>query len=641
MNERLGLIEWFQNLNTWIKRCIALVVGIVGFIILFRENFHLVVVVIVTFILVTLLVIFVYIISRTIVRSVMGQVVREKYKFKRGRYVAILGIVLEIAIIFILFAFKPSRSFISIAFIGIPTLTSTMTQTLTQTTTITPNPTITPTITPKVITNPVEIQFPWFMTDDWPGYGHIDDIMSAKEAVLGETARSAWGLSDTFYDSINTTPKSNVSLLGSATLGFGVENTAESFQANIDEIKFNVEKDPVDPIEDIWMYPPELGGGHPRGFQVTLDYSDAPSASRTQTFIATPGENEDFDFISLAPGERENILVSISIPSPGNYHVTPIVKITYRNQIYEHALDTIDLMVPGKYRFWGYQNGELIPSPIIMDNETGDLLLQSKSSNLTNIPILFVSSMINGFSKRIFISEDDFITSPIDLVQEVGFLEANWSEDSDQIIYQYVGDRYAFDLQTKKISELNPDLIDSEFNLRSEIKSIIEIRYSENIASITESPNGDFLAIVIEHLDEIIENRTNSGQIIIVDTDNFEVIEVKGSSNWCDKPSWSPDGQSIAFVCRHDKNNDGIITDSTAYYFAADETDLLVADINGTTNQLNTNRGIYFDPVWSQDGELILVGGDGIRIFESKQPNILTTIFETPLGYCFHPQWKP
>ena len=112
MNERIGLIERFQNLNTWIKRCIALVVGIVGFIILFRENFHLVVVVIVTFILVTLLVIFVYIISRTIVRSVMGQVVREKYKFKRGRYVAILGIVLEIAILVILFAFKRSREFI-------------------------------------------------------------------------------------------------------------------------------------------------------------------------------------------------------------------------------------------------------------------------------------------------------------------------------------------------------------------------------------------------------------------------------------------------------------------------------------------------------------------------------------------------
>lgn len=62
---------------------------------------------------------------------------------------------------------------------------------------------------------------------------------------------------------------------------------------------------------------------------------------------------------------------------------------------FEHTLDTVDVMVPGKYRFWGYQDGELISSPIIMESEIGCLHIESKLASTTDIPILFVSSMVS------------------------------------------------------------------------------------------------------------------------------------------------------------------------------------------------------------------------------------------------------
>ena len=124
--------DWLSQLSNWTKGAIAAVTGIVGFVLLVRENYHLSVVAFVAVLLAAFCYGFIHLLTRRSVDE-NGQST-STYRYGPYRPWAMLGLgVILLAVVALLVA-PPSRSFVTIALVGTPV----------------PTPTLAPTATPVV-----------------------------------------------------------------------------------------------------------------------------------------------------------------------------------------------------------------------------------------------------------------------------------------------------------------------------------------------------------------------------------------------------------------------------------------------------------------------------------------------------------
>jgi Tol biopolymer transport system component len=112
--------------------------------------------------------------------------------------------------------------------------------------------------------------------------------------------------------------------------------------------------------------------------------------------------------------------------------------------------------------------------------------------------------------------------------------------------------------------------------------------------------------------------------------------DIGAESGMCAAEAWSPSGQKVAVVCWFGTDRD------TGYsYRDRGEAELWVADGSGGIRRISPERGIYVDPVWSQDEQQLLVCGDALRVFDTATVAPPNTILEIPLGYCYNATWRP
>ena len=120
-----------------------------------------------------------------------------------------------------------------------------------------------------------------------------------------------------------------------------------------------------------------------------------------------------------------------------------------------------------------------------------------------------------------------------------------------------------------------------------------------------------------------------NGQIHLVNADGRGVVRLTDGPNDCD-PSWSPDGQRLAFV-----RNCSEVT-SAIYLINADG-----------TNLLRRTQGVYIrGPSWSPDGSRIafaksIAGSVGVVTMSANDDLIQPVVLLDRPGYDTDPSWAP
>jgi len=114
--------KWVDKLNripTWIKAAIGFVTALVSFVILTRDNFYLVIVILGFSLSFSLLGLFAYVLYSKTPPLIEGG--KGVYRFSSLRPGALAGIILVVLIIASAFIIQPTREFIYLSFIGTPT----------------------------------------------------------------------------------------------------------------------------------------------------------------------------------------------------------------------------------------------------------------------------------------------------------------------------------------------------------------------------------------------------------------------------------------------------------------------------------------------------------------------------------------
>jgi uncharacterized protein (TIGR02246 family) len=117
MNQQQSGLEWIKKLPTWINATIALVMGIIGFIIFIQKNYQLGIVVISALFLAAIFFLCLYIVfAKTPPLLEEG---KGLYRYEKYRLPAKVGLVIVTIGAVLIFVFNPSRSFVFAAFTGV------------------------------------------------------------------------------------------------------------------------------------------------------------------------------------------------------------------------------------------------------------------------------------------------------------------------------------------------------------------------------------------------------------------------------------------------------------------------------------------------------------------------------------------
>jgi hypothetical protein len=152
VNENQSWIKWIKKLPSWVKNAILLATAVVVFVTSLLVN-RLAVVITVFLILISLSIGLYYVLAAMKEPTVLGGGPRHRFS-KRSRFLALLGIIALFLFTGVLLVFRPSRQFITTAFVGTPTPTPSPTPTLTATPIPTASPTPTPTSLPTSMPTP-------------------------------------------------------------------------------------------------------------------------------------------------------------------------------------------------------------------------------------------------------------------------------------------------------------------------------------------------------------------------------------------------------------------------------------------------------------------------------------------------------
>ncbi|CAG0973601.1 hypothetical protein ANAEL_01318 [Anaerolineales bacterium] len=109
-------INWIKELPDWIKATVGLVTIVISFVIAFRANYYLSIVIIATLAIISLFLLFTYVTFAKTPPLIEGG--KGLYRFEKYRIVAFSGMVTILSIVYFVVALEPSRSFVTVALIG-------------------------------------------------------------------------------------------------------------------------------------------------------------------------------------------------------------------------------------------------------------------------------------------------------------------------------------------------------------------------------------------------------------------------------------------------------------------------------------------------------------------------------------------
>jgi hypothetical protein len=160
-----------------------------------------------------------------------------------------------------------------------------------------------------------------------------------------------------------------VTLDGIVQFQFDVEMVATRYTVIIDSILFKIESDPVKDPENVIHFPHgEAGWGT---WQYELDLASQPAISSINGAklykAAIISKDSTVKGISLKPGERESIAVTVDLGKPGNYTLVPIVSYRFRGEAASAEGAPYKVLYPQRYRVWSFwpTSGRVPPWPAV------------------------------------------------------------------------------------------------------------------------------------------------------------------------------------------------------------------------------------------------------------------------------------
>ena len=142
------------------------------------------------------------------------------------------------------------------------------------------------------------------------------------------------------------------------------------------------------------------------------------------------------------------------------------------------------------------------------------------------------------------------------------------------------------------------------------------------------SPDGERIALV--------SDRDGNSEIYVMNANGQNLRRLTNNPGDDHQPSWSPDGERIAFMSNRNEENVGLIGNWEIYVMDADGQNL---------QNLTNNPGDDRHPSWSPDGERIAFASDRNRILTfdiyvmDADGQNLQNLTETFFGYDSQPAW--
>jgi hypothetical protein len=351
-----------------------------------------------------------------------------------------------------------------------------------------------------------------------------------------------------------------VTLDGAVTIRFDVENIAPSYQVNINSLQVAVNHTPINNPENIFLTPPELGGGVFQKFELALN-DDAQLRQENgvvyyEAKLTLNGEN--VDYIYLRPEERETIEISIQLDQPGIFELVPIIEYAYRDKTAKVEASGYTVVYPDEYRVWlsridicqdeGCDNGGRIlePSHVVSSTQRTEFFPkiigdvdQAVSCFFEPKWIVFESSSATlGVFNRLYIidtnGENFKVIDPTNIyVNEIRYLA--WT-DSGTLVYE---NTYYDHTIAKEITEYF--IVDPDTLVIEEIEDVDQLKIIHDNSSRIENFNHwePSLSVGGEWLIDRSEDSNKGFSITRTDSScsqDISIAPLLSSTNWILQP---------------------------------------------------------------------------------------------------------